>query len=243
MRLSIIVPAYKVEAYIEKCIRSLEDQDIPKSDYEIIITNDGSPDKSREIVEKLQAEFPNIVLINQENQGVSIARNNAINKAKGRYLMPIDPDDYVLPNTFSTILSTAESKDLDVLYLSFEIFSAEGKSIWHTNYNKQQHNIYDGVDAYFAARGTNVKDPDRSWAILYRREMIEAYQLRYPEKVPFLEDGLFISKVFSIATKVGFDDNRFYQRTTSPGSATVSNVFYSDRAIDVSINSPKNNRT
>lgn len=61
MRLSIIIPAYKVADYIEKCIRSLEEQDIPKSDYEIIVTNDGSPDNCREIVEKLQEEFSNII--------------------------------------------------------------------------------------------------------------------------------------------------------------------------------------
>jgi glycosyltransferase involved in cell wall biosynthesis len=68
MRLSIIIPAYNVADYIEKCIRSLEDQDIPKEDYEIIVTKDGSPDDCQAIIERLQKEFTNIVLINQENQ-------------------------------------------------------------------------------------------------------------------------------------------------------------------------------
>jgi glycosyltransferase involved in cell wall biosynthesis len=77
MRLSIIVPAYKVEDFIERCIHSLENQDIAKADYEIIVTNDGSPDNSKVIVEKLQHEFSNIILVNQQNQGVSRARNTA----------------------------------------------------------------------------------------------------------------------------------------------------------------------
>ncbi len=231
MRLSIIIPAYKVEKYIEKCIRSLENQDIPKTDFEIIVTNDGSPDNSKAIVEKLQLEFDNIVLINQENQGVSAARNNAIAVAKGNYIMPIDPDDYVLPNTFKHFLTIVEKEALDVLYLSFEIFDAQGKSIWQTNFSEQEKKKYDGVDGYFASRGYDVKDPDRSWAILYRKEMIDKYKLQYPKNVPFLEDGLFISKVFSVAQKVGFDNAKFYQRTTSLGSATVSGVYYSDRAI------------
>lgn len=231
MRLSIIVPAYKVEKYIEKCIRSLENQDISPNDYEIIITNDGSPDNCKSIVEKLQLEFNNIILINQENQGVSVARNNAIAEAKGKYIMPIDPDDYVLPNTFKHILTKVEKDDLDVLYLGFEIFNAQEKSIWHTDFSIQEKNTYDGVEGYFASRGFHIKDPDRSWAILYRKEMIDTYKLQYPKNVPFLEDGLFISKVFAVAQKVGFDNSKFYQRTTSEGSATVSGVYYSDKAI------------
>lgn len=236
MRLSIIIPAYKVADYIEKCIRSLEDQDIPKSDYEIIVTNDGSPDNCREIVEKLQEEFSNIILINQENQGVSMARNNAIVIAKGNYILPMDPDDYVVPNTFGTILSKVELKDLDILYLGFEIFDVNQKSIWKTDYSKHKNIIYDGVEGYFQARGFEVKDPDRSWAILYRKDMLMNYSINYPKDVPFLEDGLFLAKVFAVATKVGFDNKIFYLRTTRIGSATNSNLFQSEKAINGFIN-------
>jgi len=245
MRLSIIVPTYKVEDFIERCIRSLENQDIAKDEYEIIVTNDGSPDNSKAIVEKLQSEFTNIILLNQENQGVSMARNNAIAKAKGNYILPIDPDDYLLPKSLANILQIAESKDLDVLYLGFEIFDASGNSIWHSDYSGQLGKIYDGVEGYFAARGSNVRDPDRSWAILYRRSMLEKYSIHYPKDVPFLEDGVFVSKVFAVAEKVSFENNRFHQRTTSPGSATVSGVFYSEKAIDgfvLSVNDLKNFR-
>lgn len=232
MRLSIIVPAYKVQDYIERCIRSLESQDISKADYEIIVTNDGSPDESPNIVRKLQDEFSNIILIDQENQGVSMARNHAIAKAKGDYIMPIDPDDYILPDTLGRVLNKAENQNLDVLHLGFEIFDADGKSLWHTDYSLQEKNIYEGVAGYYASRGNEVRDPDRSWAILYRREMIEKFGLKYPKDVPFLEDGLFLGKVFSVAGKVGFDNGKFHQRTTSKGSATVSGVYYSEKAID-----------
>ena len=232
MRLSIIVPAYKVEKYIRKCLLSLESQDIPHSDYEIIVTNDGSPDNSRKIVEELQQEFQNIILINQDNQGVSAARNNAIAQAKGNYIMPIDPDDYVIPDTFKKILEKAEQKNLDVLYLGFEIFDSNGNSIWQTDYSQQEEYIYEGVPGYYAARGNDVRDPDRSWAILYKRSMLVKYELKYPKDVPFLEDGLFIAKVFSVAHRVGFDSGKFYQRTTSHGSATVTGVYHSEKAID-----------
>lgn len=231
MRLSIIIPAYKVVNFIEKCIRSLEIQDIPHSDYEIIVTNDGSPDNSRAIVEKLQLEFSNIQLINQENQGVSVARNNAIAMAKGRYVMPIDPDDFVVPQLLKSILDRAESDDLDVLFIGFEIFNYLGNPIWKTDYSKQQHQVYSGVEGYFASRGYEIRDPDRSWAILYKNQMLQQHQLLYPKGVPFLEDGCFLLKVFAVADKVGFSNINFYQRTTSEGSATVSGVFYSEKAI------------
>jgi len=232
VQLSIIIPAYKVDGYIEKCIRSLEDQDIATTSYEIIVTNDGSPDRCREIVESLQKEFSNIVLINQENQGVSMARNNAMAIAKGKYILPIDPDDYVLPNTFKAILEIVEKQQLDVLHLGFEIFNATGKSTWHTDYSKQQGQLYDGAEGYFASRGFDVRDPDRSWAILYKNTMLQQFEITYPKDVPYLEDGLFLAKVFTVAKRVGFVNIKFYQRTTRLGSATNSRLFYSEKAID-----------
>ena len=231
MRLSIIIPAYKVAGFIEKCLRSLEAQDIPKSDYEVIVTNDGSPDECREIVERLQKEFPNLILINQENQGVSMARNNAIAIAKGNYILPIDPDDYVLPNTFSKILNKAESLNIDVLYLGFEIFDGEQKSIWKSDYSSQGDTIYSGIEGYFVSRGYEVKDPDRSWGILFKRQLLEEYQLSYPKNVPYLEDGLFLAKVFAVAKSVAFDNEIMYQRTTRKGSATNSRLFFNEKTM------------
>ncbi len=231
-KLSIIIPAYKVDGYIEKCIRSLENQDLPKDDYEIIVTNDGSPDRCREIVEGLQAEFPNIILINQENQGVSMARNNAIAKAVGEYILPIDPDDYVVPNVLRLVYDNAKSRNLDVLYLAYEIFDRMGNSIWETDYHSKDEIIFNGVDGYFAPRGVEMKDPDRSWAMLYKLDLLREHDISYPKNVPFLEDGLFLGKVFSVAERVGFCSAKFYQRTIRLGSATNSKLLFSKKAVD-----------
>lgn len=232
IKLSIIIPAYKVDGYIEKCIRSLSNQDLPKEEYEIIVTNDGSPDRCREIVEELQNEFPNIILINQENQGVSMARNNAIAKAQGEYILPIDPDDYVVPNVLKSVYVNAKSRNLDVLYLAYEIFDREGKSVWETDYRSKDEIIFDGVDGYLAPRSLEMKDPDRSWAVLYRLEMLNENRINYPKNVPFLEDGLFLGKVFTVAERVGFSSAKFYQRTIRMGSATNSKLLFSKKAID-----------
>lgn len=223
---------YNVAPFIERCIRSLENQDILREDYEIICINDGSPDNVQEIVEKLQLEFSNIILINQENQGVSMARNNGIAIAKGKYILPIDPDDFVLSNSFGYIKRKIESADFDIAYLGFEFFNVEEHSVWKTDYNSKVDIDYSGLDGYFEARGAQIKDPDRSWAILYKNSLLEKFQIKYPKNVPYLEDGLFLAKVFSVAEKVIFFKEYFYQRTTRIGSATNSNLFYTDQSIN-----------
>lgn len=232
IKFSIIIPMYKVANYVARCIESLQNQDIDKSEYEIICINDGSPDNCQEIIEGFQKKYSNIVLINQENQGVSMARNNGIAIARGNYILPIDPDDYVIPNTFKRILDITEKYEYDVLYLGFEFFDKNQVSIWKTDYSQKENKSYLGTEGYFEARGFHVKDPDRSWAILYKKQLLDEYRIIYPKDVPYLEDGLFLAKVFAVAKKVGFDNQIFYQRTTREGSATNSKLFYSEKAIN-----------
>jgi glycosyltransferase involved in cell wall biosynthesis len=232
LRLSIILPVYNVEPYVERCLRSLlEYQNLSASEYEIIVTNDGSPDNSRAVVERLQSEFSNLILINQENQGVSMARNNAIAIAKGRYILPIDPDDYIVPHCLLPALEQAEKNNLDILYCAFEIFDGNGKSVWRTDYSELENRLDDGYEGYFAVRGPKVKDPDRSWAMFYRLDLLQQYQIQYPKDVPMLEDGLFLGLVFSVAQRVGYSDQDFYQRTTRPGSATQSNNWITSKTF------------
>jgi glycosyltransferase involved in cell wall biosynthesis len=231
MKLSIIVPVYNVAEYIEKCILSLQDQDIVKEDYEIIVVNDGSPDSSAEVVRRLQGIYNNIILLEQENQGVSMARNNAIAIARGNYLMPIDPDDYIVPNSLMMVLDKAINQDLDVLYLGFDILDNKNNLIWKSPFKDLENKIFPGIEGYFAARGKQVMDPDRSVAILYRRALLEDFSISYTKDVPYLEDGLFLAKVFCHCRRCAFDSSPFYQRTTRPGSATHSKLVHSEKAL------------
>jgi hypothetical protein len=144
--------------------------------------------------------------------------------------MCIDPDDYVLPNTFGRLIKKVYAEDIDVLYLGFEILDENGKTIWSTSYTDKEGKLFSGVDAYFATRGDEVRDPDRSVAIMYKRSLLTDFKIHYPENVPYLEDGLFLGKVFSVADRCAFDAPRFYMRTTRMGSATHSKLFYTDRA-------------
>lgn len=230
MRLSIIIPVYNVEPYVERCIRSLMEQDIEPGEYEVIVINDGSPDNSRKIVLRLQKEFNNIVFIEQENKGVSVARNEGIAVARGKYILCVDPDDYILPNTLERVVNIAETGNLDVLYLSFTILGVKGQVEYVTDYSKLDREVISGVDTYFKSRGVDVRDPDRSVGILYNTEFIKSNKLLYPVDVPYLEDGLFLAKVLCLANRCAFDNHPFYQRTTRDGSATHSELIYSKLA-------------
>lgn len=97
-KLSIIVPVYNAEEYIEGCVNSLLKQDLSEQEYEIILINDGSTDNSPKLAQKLKEQNNNIVLLSQENKGQSVARNKGMDIAKGKYIMFVDADDKLYPN-------------------------------------------------------------------------------------------------------------------------------------------------
>ena len=112
LTLSIIVPLYNSEKYLPKCLDSLLNQDIPEQDYELILVDDGSPDGSREIAEEYALRHSNIIVLTQSNKGTSGARNTGIRRACGRYLCFVDPDDFILENSFSVLIRRMEEHHL-----------------------------------------------------------------------------------------------------------------------------------
>lgn len=230
-RLSVILPVYNVEPYLERCIRSLMDQDIPHEEYEVIAVNDGSPDNSRAVVQKLMNEFPNLVLIDQENRGVSMARNAAIDRAVGNYVLFVDPDDHIQYGVLGRTLKNLNEEKIEVLFLGYRFLDSRGDLVREVNNTRDAGRVFDGVEAYFRARGDGKTDPDRSWGILFQQRFLDDNQLRYLSNVPYLEDGEFLARVLCKAQRCMFSGQGFYIRTTRPGSATNSALFYSDRAI------------
>ena len=95
MEYSIIIPAYNIEKYITRTLDSILSQNLPSDDFEVIIINDGSTDNTGLIVAEYEEKHNNITLITIDNSGPSVARNLAIDKAKGRYIMFIDADDII----------------------------------------------------------------------------------------------------------------------------------------------------
>lgn len=231
MKLSIILPVYKVEPYLERCLLSVLEQDIPKDDYEIIVVNDGSPDNSRDIVLKLQKESDNILLIEQENRGVSVARNVGLMAASGEFVLFIDPDDAVVKNSLHKFCLKAELEQLDVLYMGFEKWDISGNYEGNDNYSHLEGSIYSGVQAYKLTRGHGFKIPDRSVGILFNRNFLTNNNLWYTANIPYLQDGHFDGKVLCLAKRCGFLNNAFYIHFKRPGSTTTSKVGIQEKGI------------
>lgn len=119
LKLSIIVPVYNVEPYIRPCFESIFNQGLGENDYEIIIVNDGSTDKSMEMITDLISQHNNITVINQDNHGLSVARNNGIAAAKGEYILMPDPDDLLIENSLKPLLEKAIDFHADLVVADF----------------------------------------------------------------------------------------------------------------------------
>ena len=135
-KFSIIIPVYDVEKYIKKCLDSVFNQTY--NNYEVIVVNDGTKDNSMEIVKNY-----NVITINQKNQGLSMARNNGVKKAKGEYLLFLDSDDYLEENTLEEINKALDSKPDIVRFQIKEVGSEVNK-----NYPEEPFNNLNGENAF-----------------------------------------------------------------------------------------------
>ena len=119
LELSIIIPVYNVEEYIRPCIESIFKQGLDDADFEVIIVNDGTEDRSIEVISDIIGSHDNITVINQENQGLSAARNNGIAAAKGDYILMPDPDDLLIENSVPSLLKLAFGTKADIVVADF----------------------------------------------------------------------------------------------------------------------------
>ena len=126
MKLSVIVPVYNVEKYLHKCVASLLKQDLFPEDYEIILVDDGSPDRCGEICEEYALNHSNIKVVHRDNGGLSAARNSGIDIAQGKYLQFVDSDDYLEPNVLGGLIRKMESEELDMLRFDYKNVNEEG---------------------------------------------------------------------------------------------------------------------
>ncbi len=127
MKLSIIIPVYNTKEYLEECVASLFEQNIPQNSFEIILINDGSTDGSLETCRFLANKCKNIRVINQENRGQSAARNEGLKAAKGKYIYFIDSDDYLKSGYLNRFLHISEKNGLD--FVGFKTYNTSKKRI------------------------------------------------------------------------------------------------------------------
>lgn len=201
MKLSIIIPVYKVEEYVENCLRSIAVQDIPVEDYEIIVINDGSPDNSKEIILEFQKHQPNLLFINQENQGVSVARNRGLDVAKGDYIVFIDPDDTIEENSLSKILDRAYKDNIDMMYLTMNSYDESGNFLSTYDSVGDDTTILDG---FSHQRRTFL-------ATIYKNEI--AKKVRFTKGILRGQDTVFNAMVQTNAQRCSYCSIPYYKYT------------------------------
>jgi len=192
VKVSVIVPVYNVENYLEKCLESLVNQTI--EDIEIIVVNDGSPDNSQKIIDNYVQKYPNLIKgYVKENGGLSDARNYGIERANGEYIGFVDSDDYVEPTMFEKLYKKALENDFDIAvcdvnlvgnnekYISSEVIS----DIYQKNDVKTQMiNIY-----------------PVAWNKIYKRTLFSEKTMF--KKGVWYEDVEFLYRVFPYIKSIG----------------------------------------
>lgn len=134
--LTVIIPVYNSQNYLQDCVGSLYLQNVPEEDFEVLLINDGSTDNSYTLCRKLAKAHDNIRLFSQENQGQAVARNLGIEHARGKYTMFVDSDDRLHPNVLVRLLTEAEKHQTDILIGSLEVYNALGKSVVSSDFKE-----------------------------------------------------------------------------------------------------------
>ena len=184
---SIIVPVYNAENTIRRCIESILNQEY--ADFELLLVDDGSKDRSGEICDEYGANDARVRVIHKENTGVSDTRNLAIGQARGKYLQFLDSDDWITPDATSSLVRAAEEHHCDLVIADF--YRVVGDRLSHKGdidddavLSREEYAGYmmeNPADFYYGVL----------WNKLYRREIVEQHHLRMDPEISWCEDFMF----------------------------------------------------
>lgn len=211
---SVIVPAYNIEKYITKCIDSITSQTY--RNLEIIIVNDGSNDKTGNIIKEKAEEDKRIKYIVQKNTGLSASRNKGIKDAKGDYIVFIDGDDAIEKTFIEKLVLIIEKEKSDIAVCSFNTISSEEKTT-ERSYDKTTS----GEEAVIQLLTKQDNIDIVAWNKLYKKELFLKNKIFYPEG-EIHEDTLTTYKLYSKAKKVTYIKEPLYNYFKRFGSITSS---------------------
>ena len=209
-KLSIIVPVYGVEKYIDKCLNSLVKQSL--KEIEIIVVNDGTKDNSQKIIDKYVKKYPDkIKSYIKENGGQGSARNYGLEKANGEYIGYVDSDDFVEKDMYKKLYNKAKENNYDIVvcgnYNVSEDYQNKNIDTFINNYNTDLENIFFGKMAV--------------WNKIYKRDILIKNKLEFKEKV-WYEDLAFTLKAIMDSNTFAFIDEPLYDYLIREGS-TMNN--------------------
>lgn len=175
MKLSIIIPVYNVEQYVRDTLDSIYNQRYNENEFEVIVVNDGTPDRSMEIVSDFVKEHNNIHIINQTNQGLSCARNSGLNIAKGEYIWFVDSDDKLSSNSIKLVITNSQETPADILGYDLMLVNEKTHKKEIQNIVLKKKYIYDKYKNCFDVANYVHNAPIQRF--LYKREFLKKNQL------------------------------------------------------------------
>lgn len=218
--LSIIIPVYNVEAYIEECINSITAQ--LDSRIEVIIVNDGTPDNSMQIIADCLENLPKnlqecFIILNQKNQGQSVARNNALNICTGEYVAFLDSDDFVSHNYFSNIFNIINLYNPDIIQFKACRVKGDAKKTIDFNVGVSREGYYN-LDYNLLSDIFN-QSSWFPWLNIYKAENFK--NIFFPEGVYF-EDANTMPEIFLNSKNIYFLNNALYFYRINDSSSLLS---------------------
>ncbi len=197
MKLSVIIPVYRVADTLDRCVSSVVGQSF--ADMEIILVDDGSPDVCPAMCEAWAAKDCRIKVIHQENGGLSAARNAGLDKAKGEYVTFVDSDDYLAPGTYAEVMDRTAGNDIT----EFPLFRHYG-SQWQQELRFGDHHYDTPKDYWLSAKAY---EHCYAWNKIFRRELFA--EVRFPQGKVF-EDVLTLPRLLKLAHRIATVDGGMY---------------------------------
>ena len=220
---SVIVPVYKVEEYLEKCVQSILAQ--TERDFELILVDDGSPDRCGALCDSLAQTDPRVRVIHQENQGLGGARNTGIREARGDWLLLVDSDDWIEPKILEKAMEAGLREEADLVMFAFRTVDEQGRElgVFREDMPKERGiGLQEHKEALLTA--------PCAWNKLYRRSFFQGTGLAYPPRV-WYEDLRTTPKLMAKAGRMVFLDEVGYNYLQRQGSIMNSANLERNREI------------
>jgi len=216
--LSIIVPVYNVQGYLHDCIDSLLEQNIDNQKYEILLLDDGSKDKSKEIIDRYSTMYDNISAFHFKNSGLGATRNKGINLATGEYIAFLDSDDFVPKKAYSSLLESAKYNNAEVVTGPVERFE-KGK---YTRSGLHKKVKFDATTGLTLANRPSLLYDTTSTNKIYNLDFLKKEQLYFPENIVY-EDIYFTLRAYAKANLINtIEDVTYFWRIRNGETVSIS---------------------
>lgn len=212
--ISLIIPVFNVEEYLRQCLESIIKQSF--SNYEVILVDDGSTDKSMEIIREYEKKFKRVKILSQRNKGVSEARNLALKHAKGEYVLYIDSDDFLKFNMLELMVNEANKTKADIVMCNYNLYyGVNNKNNRVVSYNVLEDKIYSSSEVIDMILNFNIQG--QLWNKLFKRSLLLENNFEF-ESGRYVQDIFPVFKVINNSNKIAFINEYLYyyrQRETS----------------------------